>query len=119
MWQAGTNVAVRITVRFEHPVDDPVVGMLIRTRVGLEVYGTNTQLENVKLGPCAAGDVITVTFRFLCTLCPQECTITAASHDPDGVWHDWIEDGVMIEVTDTRYTAGVTNLKARVEVQRA
>ncbi len=116
VWQAGTTVGVRVKVQFEQPVDDPVVGILIRTRVGLDVYGTNTQLENVKLGPCAAGDVRTVTFRFLCTLCPQECTITAASHDPDGVWHDWIEDGLMLEVTDSRYTAGVTNLKAHVEV---
>ncbi|HLJ51610.1 MAG TPA: Wzt carbohydrate-binding domain-containing protein [Bryobacteraceae bacterium] len=116
VWQSGTMVGVRVSVRFEQPVEDPVVGILIRTRVGLDVYGTNSELENVKLGPCASGDVRTVTFRFLCTLCPQECTITAASHDPDGVWHDWIEEGLMLEITDNRYTAGVANLRARVEV---
>ena len=35
-----------------------------------------------------------MTFEFACDLCPQFYTITAASHDPDGVWHDWMEDAV-------------------------
>jgi ABC-type nitrate/sulfonate/bicarbonate transport system ATPase subunit len=116
VWQGGSMAGVRVTVRFERPVADPVVGILIRTRVGLEVYGTNTELENIKLGPCAAGDVLCLTFRFPCHLCPREYTVTAASHDPDGVWHDWLEDGLGVSVTDTRYTAGVANLRARVEV---
>jgi lipopolysaccharide transport system ATP-binding protein len=99
-------------------VDDPVVGIMIRTRIGMEVYGTNTELEGLKLGPCAAGEILQVIFQFSCGLCPQEYTLTAASHDPDGVWHDWMEDAVALTVTDIRYTAGVANLRAAVSVSR-
>jgi lipopolysaccharide transport system ATP-binding protein len=53
-----------------------------------------------------------------CDLCPQEYTLTAASHDPDGVWHDWIEDAVAFTVADSRYTAGVANLRATVTSRR-
>ena len=60
----------------------------------MEVYGTNTELENVKLGPCAAGESRVVVFAFDCNLCPQAYTLTAATHDPNGVWHDWLEDAV-------------------------
>jgi lipopolysaccharide transport system ATP-binding protein len=88
--------------------------MLIRTRIGLNVYGTNTELERLKLGPVEAGDTLEVVFAFRCELCPQEYTLTAASHDPDGVWHDWLEDAVAFSVSDTRYTAGVANLRAQV-----
>ena len=56
-----------------------------------------------------------VTYKFHCTLCPGEYTVTAASHDPDGLWHDWMEDAVGFSVSDSRYTAGVANLRARVE----
>jgi lipopolysaccharide transport system ATP-binding protein len=49
-----------------------------------------------------------------CRLCPQSYTITAASHDPDGVWHEWVEDAISFTVSDTRCTAGVANLKAQV-----
>jgi len=50
-WRSGEQVTVQVTVQFEQPVSDPVVGILIRTRVGLNVYGTNTELEGLKLGP--------------------------------------------------------------------
>jgi len=114
VWRSGETVAVRVRVRFLAAVADPVVGMMIRTRIGMEVYGTNTELEGVKLGPVEAGDVRTVRFAFGCWLCPNDYTITAASHDPDGVWHDWLEDAVAIQVIDDRYTAGVANLRAAV-----
>jgi lipopolysaccharide transport system ATP-binding protein len=39
-----------------------------------------------------------------------------ASHDPDGLWHDWLEDAVSFAVGDDRYTAGVANLRATVTV---
>jgi lipopolysaccharide transport system ATP-binding protein len=118
VWQSGSPVAVRVFVEFQQAVDDPVVGIMIRTRIGFEVYGTNTELEGIPLGPCTAGEARRVTFRIRCDLCPQEYSLTAASHDPDGVWHDWLEDAVAFSVTDSRYTAGVANLRAAVEVDR-
>ena len=113
VWRSGELAVVRATVRFGAAVEDPVVGMMIRTRIGLNVYGTNTELERLKLGPRAAGDTIQVTFAFRCELCPEEYTLTIASHDPDGVWHDWLEDAVAFAVADDRYTAGVANLRAQ------
>jgi lipopolysaccharide transport system ATP-binding protein len=115
-WIAGQQVSIRVKVRFEAAVDEPVIGIMIRTRIGFEVYGTNTELERVTVGPCKPGDERTVTFTFACELCPREYTITAASHDPDGIWHDWVEDAVAFTVADTRYTAGVANLHARISV---
>jgi lipopolysaccharide transport system ATP-binding protein len=109
---SGENAVVRVRVRFHGDVPDPVVGIMIRTRIGMEVYGTNTELEGLTLGPRRAGDTIRVDFRFRAALCPREYTLTAASHDPDGVWHDWAEDAVAFSVTGPRYTAGVANLRA-------
>lgn len=118
-WRSGELAVIRVSVRFREAVADPVVGIMIRTRVGLNVYGTNTELEGLKLGPCAAGDTLRVTFAFRCELCPQEYTLTVASHDPDGVWHDWLEDAVAFSVADSRYTAGVANLRATVTAERS
>jgi hypothetical protein len=84
----------------------------------MNVYGTNTELEGLKLGPCAAGEVLELTFGFRCELCNGEYTLTVASHDPDGVWHDWLEDAIAFAVADGRYTAGVANLRARATLRR-
>lgn len=115
VFRSGESVAIRITVRFSEWVADPVVGIMIRTRIGLHVYGTNTELEKLKLGPVESGTILQVRYGFECNLCPGDYTVTAASHDPDGVWHDWMEDAVAFAVSDARYTAGVANLKAKVE----
>jgi len=116
IWRSGERAGVRVRARFEGAVDDPVIGIMIRTRVGFDVFGTNTELESVNLGRKNAGEEATVTFRFVCALCPQEYTLTAASHDRDGTWHDWMEDAITFSVADTRHTAGVANLRASVEV---
>lgn len=114
VFRSGEQVAIRVTVRFAGFVADPVIGILIRTRIGLNVYGTNTELENLELGPVEAGSAVRVTYRFECALCNGDYTVTAASHDRDGLWHDWLEDAVGFAVSDSRYTAGVANLRARV-----
>lgn len=119
VFRSGEAVAIRVTVRFARWVADPVVGIMIRTRIGLNVYGTNTELEQIHFGPVEPGNRVCVTYRFGCDLCPGEYTVTAASHDPDGVWHDWLEDAVAFTVSDSRYTAGVSNLKAKVEAQKS
>jgi lipopolysaccharide transport system ATP-binding protein len=118
VWKSGEMVSIKATVRFHEAVPDPVLGILIRTQIGFEVYGTNTELENAKIGPRAAGDTVTMTVSFLCDLCPHPYTVTIASHDPDGTAHDWLEDAVAFTVTDERYTAGVANLRAKVVVEK-
>jgi lipopolysaccharide transport system ATP-binding protein len=114
VWRSGEPVHVRVTVKFKAEVLNPVIGILIRNRIGLDVFGTNTELEKVALGKRPAGDTVRITFRFECRLCPQDYTVTVASHDPDGTRHDWLEEAVSISVTDSRYTAGVANLHAQV-----
>lgn len=116
--RSGEAVTIRVVVRFQQAVENPVVGILLRTRIGLEVYGTNTDLEKAPVGPCGAGESVSIEFRFRCELCPKEYTVTAASHDPDGTAHDWIDDAVAFLVSDSRYTAGVANLRAGVQIQR-
>jgi lipopolysaccharide transport system ATP-binding protein len=118
VFRSGEPMTVAVTIRFGAAIAAPVAGILIRTRIGLNVYGTNTELEGVQLGPVAPGQVIRVQYAFRCDLCPGDYTITAASHDPDGVWHDWLEDAVAFAVSDTRYTAGVANLRASVQAVR-
>jgi ABC-type sugar transport system ATPase subunit len=116
IWKSGEMVSVRATIRFREAVSNPVFGLMLRTQIGFEVYGTNTELEQVQTGECAPGDVRTVEFSFRCDLCPRPYTLTLASHDADGTPHDWLEDAVAVTVTADRYTAGVANLQAKVSV---
>jgi lipopolysaccharide transport system ATP-binding protein len=92
-----------------------MVGILIRTRIGMEVYGTNTRIERVSLGNFQPGDNLEVDFRMECWLTPQSYTLTVATQNADGTSHDWLDDAIVFEVVDPRVAAGVANLRAQVE----
>jgi lipopolysaccharide transport system ATP-binding protein len=111
----GETVTVRVRSRFQHPACDPMVGILIRNRIGMDVYGTNTRIERKHLGSYQSGDELEVDFHFACWLTPQQYTLTVATQSPDGSSHDWLDDVISFEVVDTRVAAGVANLRAEIE----
>jgi hypothetical protein len=110
---SGESITVCVRSRFQQPTRDPMVGILIRTRIGMDVYGTNTRIEHQNLGDFATGDVLQVDFSFECWLTPQEYTLTVATQNPDGSSHDWLDDVLAFQVVGTRAAAGVSNLRAK------
>jgi ABC-type polysaccharide/polyol phosphate transport system ATPase subunit len=115
---SGEPVRVRVRCVFHEAKSDPMVGLLIRNRIGMEVYGTNTRVEQEALGEFEAGDELDLEFRFECWLAPQQYTLTVATQNADGSSHDWLDDVLAFEVLDARALAGVVNLRAKVEWQR-
>ncbi len=116
--ESGEPVVVRVTSHFNADQPDPMVGIMIRTRIGMDVFGTNTKLEKVALGACRAGDTLQTEFHFNCWLAPQEYTLTVATQHPDGSSHDWLDEALAFTVVAPRYTAGVANLRARVVARK-
>ncbi len=111
---SGEPVTVRVRSRFHQARSGPMVGILLRTRIGMDVYGTNTRIEQIDLGEIRAGDELTVDFHLECWLAAQQYTLTVATQNADGSSHDWLDDAIAFEVVDTRSAAGVANLRARV-----
>ena len=112
---SGEPITVRVRARFSQAKSEPMVGILIRTRIGMDVYGTNTAIESVSLGDFAAGDELEIDFRIECWLTPQSYTLTVATQSADGSSHDWLDDAIAFEVVDTRMAAGVANLRAEIQ----
>jgi energy-coupling factor transporter ATP-binding protein EcfA2 len=116
VWHSGEDVGVGIAVSFAEPVNSPSIGILIRTRIGIEAYGTTTRLEGVEIGTTAAGQTRRVLFQFRCDLAPGDYTISVTSQDENGAVCDWMEEALSFTVVDERRTLGVANLRARVAV---
>src|SRR5262249_22314773 len=93
-FESGERATVRVRSLFNRSKSSPMVGILIRTRIGMDVYGTNTRLEGIELGDLAAGEELEVEFHFDCWLTPQEYTLTVATQNADGSSHDWVDDAV-------------------------
>lgn len=115
---AGRPAILRVLARAQQALDDVVVGILIRNRLGADVYGTNTRIERVTIGPFSPGEAFSVDFRFDCQLTRGEYTLTVATQYSDGFSQDWIDDAIEFRVADSRDLAGVVNLQTKVTWRR-
>jgi len=116
--RSGEIVTVRIIASFAAAHPRPVIGIMLRTRIGTEVYGTNTLLEDTGPGPMEAGESCEVLFTFSCRLIPQEYTLTVAMQAADGSSHDWVDDVLTFQVIDSPRRAGIANLEATVSSRK-
>ncbi len=116
--ESGETITIRIRVAFNQPRAEPMVGILIRNRIGMDVYGTNTRIEQIDLGRFDPGEELQIDFTFECWLTPHQYTITVATQHLDGSSHDWLDDVLTFDVLSRRQAAGVTDLRARVDWRR-
>jgi len=117
--ETGDAVAVRLRILFHRDIEEPVCGFMIRSRHGINVYGTNTEQRRLPLGPARAGEVIEATFRFNCWLGQEHYFVSAAAHTPDGVAFDWMDGVIFFRVScSTTEMEGVANLNATVTARR-
>jgi lipopolysaccharide transport system ATP-binding protein len=112
---SGERITIRIRTAFRRRRVEPMVGILIRNRIGMEIYGTNTRIEQVDLGAFEPGEELNIDFQFECWLTPQHYTVTVATQYSDGSSHDWLDDVLSFEVLSRRQAAGVTDLRAHIE----
>jgi lipopolysaccharide transport system ATP-binding protein len=117
-FRPGESIVLRIRAAFQKPVSNPVVGILIRNRIGMDIFGTNTRLESAQLGDFEPGEEIEVEFELDCLLSRQEYTVTVAIQYWNGLSQDWLDDVLDFRVEDSKDVAGVLNLNTRVRHQK-
>lgn len=111
-------MVLRVRAAFLKAVSNPVIGILIRNRIGMDIFGTNTRLERADLGDFEQGEEIEVEFELDCLLSRQEYTLTVAVQYWNGLSQDWLDDVLDFRVEDTKDVAGVLNLNTRVRHQK-
>ncbi len=111
---SGERITIRVRAVFNQPRAEPMVGILIRNRIGMDIYGTNTKIEQIDLGRFDAGEELEIDFTFDCWLTPHQYTVTVATQYLDGSSHDWLDDVITFDVLSRRQAAGVTDLRAEI-----
>jgi lipopolysaccharide transport system ATP-binding protein len=112
---SGQRITIRIRTIFNNSHSEPMVGILIRNRIGMDIYGTNTQIEQIDLGRFEQGEELDIDFSFECWLTPHQYTVTVATQYADGSSHDWLDDVITFDVLSNRQAAGVTDLRASIQ----
>ena len=115
--RAGETITIQVRAEFTKATDEPIVGVLIRNRLGFEVFGTNTKIEDVQVGRVEPGQSLVCSFRFDCALTRGEYTLTVATQNSDGSSQDWRDDALTFVIIDETETAGVARFQTDVSWQ--
>jgi teichoic acid transport system ATP-binding protein len=59
---SGERYTVRMRIRFEQDIEDPVFAFTIKDIKGTEIAGTNTHFSNIKTGGFVAKEIATIEF---------------------------------------------------------
>jgi lipopolysaccharide transport system ATP-binding protein len=119
----GEEAQIACAVEFRAQVDNPTVGVLIRDRLGNDVFGSNTFNQQIDLGSFAAGSKCEVLFDTRLNLAPGRYSVTVAAHsgrDHLTDNYDWQDNALVFEVlpgTETTFI-GTAWLPLKIEVDR-
>jgi ABC-type polysaccharide/polyol phosphate transport system ATPase subunit len=116
--ESGAPVTIRFQILFHKDIDKPVFGFMIRSRHGINVYGTNTEQRSYEVGPVKRDEVVEACFNFNCHLGQEHYFISLAVHSPDGVSYDWIDGVIFFRVFCPVEMEGIANLNASVTARR-
>ena len=114
--ETGAPLTATVSVRFEREVESPVIGFLIRNRLGIHAYGTNSKEQQLQLGTIRSGEVVSIRFAFRCWLGIDDYSISFAVHSLDGQAYDWVDGSLFFRVVSANATEGVANLNATATV---
>jgi lipopolysaccharide transport system ATP-binding protein len=67
---SGDDISIRITASFDEAYGDPHLGLGIRNKMGVMIYEANTYTLRLKNRPVAAGETLSVEYKFMCNLIP-------------------------------------------------
>ena len=116
--ETGESVTIRMLVRFNSEATDPVFGFLLRNRHGIHLYGTNTELQMIRLGNVRRNEILDISFSFECWLAPDSYSVTVAVHSRDAISYDWLDGVLVFPVVSSVAMEGVANLNATATVRR-
>ena len=119
----GEAVSLVCRLTFEEELEEYAVGVLIRDRLGNEVFGCNTTLLEVAPLPGRSGEAVEARFDLRLELGYGHYSVTAAIHGPAGhlsANHDWIDNALSFQVIpgDAYRFAGVAHLPAAAALRR-
>jgi lipopolysaccharide transport system ATP-binding protein len=119
---SGEACIIIVKAIFFEDVENAVVGILIRDRLGNEVFGTNTGFHHQNTGPITRDELIAVNFAFEMNIGSGDYSITAAVH-PDKLGleghFDWIDRAISFKVlpSEPRFI-GLSKLAPQISIQR-
>lgn len=115
-FEGGEQVSMRITVQATQTLERPIIGFLLRDRLGQDLFGENTLriTQEGRETSILAGDSVTAVFDFTLPLLPNgqyavACSI-ADGRLQDHTQHHFIHDALIVTVSSKEARWGLVGI---------
>jgi len=115
---SGDAVTFTMDVEFHKDIENPVFGILLRNRYGVEVFGTNSYLRHEETGLFRRGETVRVFFRAPLNIGLGSYTASFAVHTPAAHFYDYRLDNMVFEVVGPIPSIGIAALPLEIEIDR-
>ncbi|MEH2422911.1 MAG: ABC transporter ATP-binding protein [Nostoc sp.] len=114
--ETGKTYQISVFLEAQAELSDLIVGISIRNLMGLVIYGTNSQLLNIKLPNLEDRQELTVIFQLPCYLNRGVYTVTIGIHSEEGLSYDWIDELLVFEVNNSIFCDGFVDLQSNIKL---
>ena len=118
--EKGSSFQIRMKVRFNEDIQEPIMAYTFKNIKGTEITGTNTMFEKVQVEKSGKGDVCTATFTQEMNLQGGEYLLSfgcTGYKDGDFTVFHRLYDACNITVVSAKNTVGFYDMNSRVEIQ--
>lgn len=113
VFAGGERVRLQVRVSVLEALSSPIVGFMVKDRLGQELFGENTYTTHHE-HPAAAGQTIEAMFDFSLPMLPNGVySVTVAIADGDlanHIQHHWLHDALLIHVSSTKARYGLVGI---------
>ena len=119
--EKGTKFTVKTKIRIEEPIKDPIFTLTFKNVRGIDITGTNTMLEDIRLGVCNTGECYIASYEQEMNLQGGEYLISMSCtgyENGDLKAHHRLYDLLSITVVSDKNTVGFYDMNSKVTVER-
>ena len=115
IFEGGERVRMTVRAKAHEPLQNPILGFLVRDRLGQDLFGENTLPFTKHVStPIGAGMAFEGVFEFRLPMLPNgQYAVMASVADGDlynNVQHQWMHDALIINVSSSQIRYGLVGI---------
>lgn len=115
------EVTIKIKVKFNEPLDNPIFAITIKDISGTEFCGTNTMVNRIATGHFNKGDIVVVSFKQVIPIKPGKYTLSfgCTNYNKDGDLEVFQRryDTIFIDITSYKDCIALCDLNSEITLK--
>lgn len=122
IFENDEEVTIKLKIKFNEDVKEPIFAVSIKDFRGLELLGTNTLLENKEIGKFKKNEEIEVEFKQAIPLAPDKYAIsfgcTKINEEGELEVFDRKYDAILVEIMSKKQIVGLVDMKTQIQINK-